>query len=112
VFELFTQGGLLAASIFLWLVVTTLFKTYKARQAGLTTLLCGLVLFGMTVFILRDPILWFAIALCLVAGAGTGGRDRGRKPADGVRGVAGVPRAGRIALWQGRAAMADGRRRA
>jgi hypothetical protein len=66
--DLFTQGGLLAALSFLWLAATTLFNTYMARLAGLTTLLCGLLLFGVFALIIRHPIFWFAIALCLVAG--------------------------------------------
>jgi hypothetical protein len=70
--DLFTQGGLLAILGFLWLVATTLFNTYKAKLAGLTTLLCGLLLFGMSVLIIRYPIFWFAIALCLVEGVGSG----------------------------------------
>jgi hypothetical protein len=69
--DLFAQGGLIAILTFLWLVATALFNTYKARLAGLTTLLCSLVLFGMSVLIIRHPIFWFAIALCLVGGVGT-----------------------------------------
>jgi O-antigen ligase len=68
--DLFTQGGLIAVSSFLWLALTTLFNTYKARLAGLTTMLCGLLLFSMFDFIIRNPIFWFSIALCLVTGLG------------------------------------------
>jgi hypothetical protein len=70
--DLFTQGGLLAVLSFFWLVAMALFSTYKARLAGLTTLLCGLLLFAMFALMIRHPIFWFAIALCLVADAGTG----------------------------------------
>jgi hypothetical protein len=70
--DLFLQGGLLAVLTFFWLMAMALSSTYKARLAGLTTLLCGLFLFGTTVLIARHPIFWFAIALCLVADAGTG----------------------------------------
>lgn len=65
--DLFTQGGLIAVSGLVWLMGTTLLTTYKARQAGLTTLLCGLGIFGFTGLIVRPPMFWFAIALCLVA---------------------------------------------
>jgi O-Antigen ligase len=130
--DLFAQGGLLAVLSFLWLAATTLFNTYKARLAGLTTLLCSLLLYGMSVLIIRHPIFWFAIALCLVVGAGTGCRSQGRGRADGTRGVFGIPLAGggsprpaiggrpnavsaacppnRIRLWRGSADMAYGRR--
>jgi len=70
--DLFLQGGLLAVLSFYWLVAMALSSTYKAQLAGLTTLLCGLLLFSMFVLIARHPIFWFAIALCLVADAGTG----------------------------------------
>jgi O-antigen ligase len=67
VLDLFTQGGLIAALSFLWLVTTALLMAYRARSAGLTTLLAGVILFGMTTLIVRQPLFWFAIALCLVA---------------------------------------------
>jgi len=70
--DLFLQGGLLAVLTFFWLIAMALFSTYQTRLAGLTTLLCGLFLFGMTVLIARHPIFWFAIALCLVADGGPG----------------------------------------
>jgi O-antigen ligase len=70
ILDLFTQGGLVAILSFLWLAATALFNIYKARLAGLTTLLCGLLLFAMFDLIIRFPIFWFAIALCLVAGFG------------------------------------------
>jgi hypothetical protein len=66
--DLFTQGGLLAILSFVWLAATALFNTYKARLAGLTTLLCGLLLFGIFDLIVRHPIFWFSIALCLLTG--------------------------------------------
>jgi hypothetical protein len=68
VLDLFTQGGLLAVASLFWLVGTALFNTYKAGLAGLTTLLCGLLLFSVFDLIARYPIFWFAIALCLVSG--------------------------------------------
>ncbi len=70
--ELLTQGGLIAVLSFVWISATTLFGTYKARLAGLTTSLCGLFIYGITLFIIRHPIFWFVIALCLVAAADAG----------------------------------------
>jgi hypothetical protein len=66
--DLFAQGGVLALLAFFWLVGTALFSVYRAGLASLTILLGGLLLFGMTVLIIRQPIFWFAIALCLVGG--------------------------------------------
>lgn len=68
---IFTQGGLLAILSFLWLVGTAFVTAYRARYAGLATLIAGLFLFGMAGVIDRQPIVWFAIASGLVAGAKT-----------------------------------------
>ncbi|MBO0756508.1 MAG: O-antigen ligase family protein [Bradyrhizobiaceae bacterium] len=69
--DLFIQGGLLAILSFLWIAATALLNTYKARLAGLTTMLCGVGAFGLANLIVRQPLFWFTIALCLVAGTGT-----------------------------------------
>jgi hypothetical protein len=70
--DLFTQGGVIAVSTFVWLMATALLVTYRARLDALTTLLCTLGIFGMFHLIVRHPIFWFAIAFCLVAGAEAG----------------------------------------
>jgi hypothetical protein len=74
-FDLFTQGGLLAVSSFLWLVWISVVNTFKTGLAGLTTLLCGLLLFGMFDLIIRYPILWCGVALSLVAGPSAAAQD-------------------------------------
>lgn len=65
--DLLTQGGIIAALSFAWILFVSLRTAYQARLAGLTALLCGLGIFCMTGLIVRHPIFWFAIALCLVA---------------------------------------------
>jgi len=70
--DLFVQGGLIAVLSFIWLAATALSIAYRARLAGLPTLLCGLGIYGFATLIIRQPIFWFAIALCLVAGTGAG----------------------------------------
>jgi O-antigen ligase len=65
--DLFTQGGLIAVLSFVWILATAFFNSYKARQAGLTTLLCGVSLFALGNLIVRQPLFWFTIALCLVS---------------------------------------------
>ena len=64
--DLLTQGGLILVFSFFWLFGRALTGVYRFRYAGLTAMLCGLVLFGMTGLIIRQPLVWFAIALCLV----------------------------------------------
>jgi len=65
--DLLTQGGVIAVLCFVWIVGVSGRIAYKARLAGLTTLICGLVIFCMTGLIVRHPLVWFAITLCLVA---------------------------------------------
>lgn len=65
--DLFTQGGLLIVLSFVWLVATAFKSAYATGQAGLPTLLCGLCIYAIATFLLRHPIFWFVIAVCLVA---------------------------------------------
>ncbi len=67
--DLFTQGGLLAAAGFAWLGITTFLITVRARLDALAALLCGLAVFSTFHLIVRHPLLWFVIALCLVLAA-------------------------------------------
>jgi O-Antigen ligase len=66
--DLFTQGGLLAVLCFAWISATAFLQTYRARLAGLTTMLCGIMVFGVANLIVRQPLFWFGIALCLTSG--------------------------------------------
>jgi hypothetical protein len=65
--DLFTQGGLIVVLSFIWIVAKAFSVAYKTGQAGLPTLLCCLGIFAVAIFIVRHPIFWFVIALCLVA---------------------------------------------
>ena len=67
--DLFVQGGLIAVLSLGWLVATALVVTHRAELDALTTLLCGLAVFSIFHLIVRHPIFWFAISLCLVAAA-------------------------------------------
>jgi hypothetical protein len=67
VLDLFVQGGLIAVSILGWLVLPAVVATHRAKLDSLTTLLCGLALFSIFHLVVRHPIVWFAIALCLSA---------------------------------------------
>ncbi len=99
--DIFIQGGLIAVLSLGWLVATALVVTRRAELDALTTLLCGLAIFSVFHLIVRHPIFWFAISLCLAASADrrsapTGGRDRGRE----------AVRAERLRLsWSSRSAM-------
>ena len=64
--DLFTQGGVLAVLSVLGLMISGLMAPLKAKRAALTTLAVGLMIFSTFHLIVRLPIFWFAIALCLV----------------------------------------------
>ena len=63
--DVFTQGGLLAVASFLWLLAQAAWSAYRSRSAGLMALLAGAATFMMTGNIVRQPVFWFAIVLCL-----------------------------------------------
>jgi len=68
VLDLFVQGGILASLCYIWLVATTFFAAHKSQLIGLMTLVLSLFVFSMFHhFIIRHPIFWFSISLCLVA---------------------------------------------
>jgi hypothetical protein len=68
--DLFTQGGALALGALLWLIVEANGRAYRTGRAGLSALVGGLVLSLMTGDMIRMPVVWFALALCLVADPG------------------------------------------
>jgi O-Antigen ligase len=65
--DLFTQGGVLAVASLLWLLVRAMRRAFRARAAGLVSLLAGVVIFMMTGNVFRQPVFWFAVVLCLTA---------------------------------------------
>jgi hypothetical protein len=64
--DLLTQGGLILVISFFWLFGRALTGVFRFGYAGLTAMLCGVILLGMTGLIIRQPLVWFAISLCLV----------------------------------------------
>jgi hypothetical protein len=69
--DLFTQGGLLIVLLFVWLTMASFMTACRAHRFSLAALLAGLIIFSMFHLIVRHPIFWFGIALCLVAGRTT-----------------------------------------
>ena len=78
VLDVFTQGGFLAVASFVWLLLRATKCVYRAQSAGLMALVAGAAIFMMTGNIVRQPIFWFAIALCLTAQIA---RSEPRRPA-------------------------------
>lgn len=72
--DLFTQGGLLAVLSLALLVGATGIATVRAKSDALTVMMFGLVIFGTFHLIIRSPLFWFAIGLCLVVTLSPGNR--------------------------------------
>jgi len=85
--DLFTQGGLIILLSYIWIVATAFWFAYRTGQAGLPTLLCGLCIYSIATFILRHPIFWFVIALCLVAEPGRTDRVRSATGGKALSGI-------------------------
>jgi hypothetical protein len=69
VLDIFTQAGLLGLIAFCGLIVGTVVVVLRARLDALAAMIAALAVYGMTHFILRHPIVWFALALSLVLGS-------------------------------------------
>jgi hypothetical protein len=67
--DLFVQGGLLAVLDLAFLYASLLLATVRARLPALAALSCAFVVFSMFHFIIRHPIFWFGVVLCLLEAA-------------------------------------------
>jgi O-antigen ligase len=106
--DLFTQGGLLVVLSFIWIVATAFSVAYQTRRAGLLTLLCGLCIYAVATLIIRHPIFWFAIALCLVARREPVARLRSGTEGNVVGGIIGLLPSPRKALVRFQSRVAHG----
>jgi hypothetical protein len=67
--DLFTQGGLLAVLALAYLYGSTLLMTFRAKLPALMALAFAFVVFSMFHFVVRHPIFWFGVVLCLLEAA-------------------------------------------
>lgn len=65
--DLFTQGGALALGAFAWLILEASRRAYRGGAAGLAAVVAGVTFSVMTADMIRMPIVWFALTLCLAA---------------------------------------------
>jgi hypothetical protein len=83
--DLFVQGGLMALLAIAFLYASLLVATTKAKLPALAALSCAFVVFSMFHFIIRHPIFWFGVVLCLLEAASVSRCSFGGKQADLVR---------------------------
>ncbi len=65
--DLLTQGGIVAMVAFVWISATALFAAARSDHPALAGLVAGLLVFSMFHYVLRQPIFWFGIVLCLLS---------------------------------------------
>jgi O-antigen ligase len=80
--DLFVQGGLLALLAIAGLYASLLLATTRARLPALAALSCAFVVFSMFHFIIRHPIFWFGVVLCLLEAASVSKLSFGGRHAD------------------------------
>ena len=68
----------MALLAFVWLAASTLVTGWRARLPALVALTAGIAVFSMFHFVVRHPIFWFGIVLCLLESTrAAASRDRG-----------------------------------
>jgi O-antigen ligase len=80
--DLFSQGGVLALLAIAFLYASLLLATTRAKLPALAALSCAIVVFSMFHFIIRHPIFWFGVVLCLLEAASASKRSFGGKHAE------------------------------
>lgn len=81
--DLLTQGGIVATSAFLLLCLTTVGAAWRALLPALAALVTGLAVFSMFHFVVRHPLFWFGVAVCLLEASRAlraGGDPGGARP--------------------------------
>jgi O-antigen ligase len=66
--DMFLQGGLMATLLLLWIGGTAAVFAWRAKLDALFALVISIAIFSFPHLAVRHPIVWFAIALCLVSG--------------------------------------------
>lgn len=64
--QLLTQGGVLASLAFLWLCLSAVYNSWRAHLPAITAMACTLFVFSLTHYVVRHPVFWFCIVICLL----------------------------------------------
>jgi hypothetical protein len=68
--DLYTQGGLIAAFALVWLGGVAAVNARRAKLDALLALLAAIAVFAIPHLIIRHPIVWFSLTICIVAETG------------------------------------------
>lgn len=66
--DVYTQGGLLTVCLLIWINWSAAMFVWRANLEALFGLAITVILFAIPHLIIRHPVVWFAITLCLVTG--------------------------------------------
>lgn len=66
--DTYTQGGLIAVLALLWILGSATLAAWRAKADALLALMLSILFYGFPHLIVRHPIVWFAVTLCLVVG--------------------------------------------
>ncbi|TPI09033.1 polymerase [Mesorhizobium sp. B4-1-3] len=66
--DLYTQGGLLAVLALFWILGISAIYAWRSKVDALVAMLVSIGIFGFPHLIVRHPIVWFSLTLCLMAG--------------------------------------------
>jgi O-Antigen ligase len=66
--DLYTQGGLLSVVLLIWIVGSAGAFALRAKFDALVALIASMAVFSMPHLIIRHPLVWFVVTLCLVTG--------------------------------------------
>jgi hypothetical protein len=66
--DTYTQGGLIAVLALLWILGSAALAAWRAKLDALLALMVSICFYGFPHLIIRHPIVWFAVTMCLVVG--------------------------------------------
>jgi hypothetical protein len=66
--DFFTQGGVAAVLLLVWIYGAAGLYAWRARQSALVALMTAVAIFSIPHLVIRHPIVWFAICLSFASG--------------------------------------------
>jgi hypothetical protein len=69
ILDLYTQGGAMTVLLLIWIAGSAVAFAWRAKLDALVALIASLAVFSLPHLIIRHPIVWFSITLCLAAGS-------------------------------------------
>ncbi|MER8625100.1 polymerase [Mesorhizobium sp. M1143] len=68
ILDLYTQGGLISVLALMWIFGSAALSAWRAKLDALVALVASIAVFSAPHLVIRHPIVWFCLTLCLAAG--------------------------------------------